>query len=439
MKKIFAHLKKALQHNWGLKLSSIFLAFVIWFIVAMVGDPQDTRPYSNIQVRLVNTDLLTDQNKVYEVLDKTDIVRVQVTAPTSVFQSLRSSDIIAEADVSKLTDINTIAITYYVLNSNRDVVSFEGDHDVVRLNVENRESKWIRVAYQTVGDVAEGYVVGNISTDQTSIYISGAESAVRQVESAYAELNVEGATNNISANVNIYLRDVEGNRIHLDKIEKSAEQLHLTAEILATKEVPIETVLSGQPADGYMMIGEKLQSMETVRIAGTLANLAGVSRILVPETKLDLTGLTEDKTFSVNLKDFLPNNIRFADNDFNGKITVDVQIRQTRERTLNIPAQNFTFRNVPADFEIKLVEDEKGQIPPVQMKVNGLRESVSALHPSNLVGIVDIAEWMKKQEISQLAPGVYEIPVTVEMGQYITALESGTIKVQILLREEPEQ
>lgn len=439
MKNVFARLKKSLQHNWGLKLSSVFLAFVIWFIVTMVGDPQDTRPYSNIQVRLVNTELLENQNKVYEVLDNTDIVRVRVTAPTSVFQSLRAGDIIAEADVSKLTDINTIAITYYVQNANLDVVSFEGDHNAVRLNVEDRASKWIRVAYQTVGEVAEGYVVGNITTDQTSINISGGESAVRQVESAYAELNVEGATNNISANVNIYLRDAEGNRINLDKIEKSAEQLHLTAEILATKVVPVETELSGQPADGYMVVGEKQQSLETVLIAGTLANLAGVSKIQVPETKLDLTGLTDDKTFTVNLKDFLPNNIRLAESDFNGKMTVEVRIKQSRERTLTISAQNISFQNVPAEFEIRPVEDEDGQPLPVQMKVKGLRESVSALHPSNITGTVDIAEWMTNQEISQLVPGIYEIPVTFEMGQYITILENGTIKVQIIPRENPER
>ena len=62
MKRFFGWLKKKLLHNWGLKIASIFLAFVIWFIVAQVGDPKDTRAYNNIQVRLVNTELLSEQN-----------------------------------------------------------------------------------------------------------------------------------------------------------------------------------------------------------------------------------------------------------------------------------------------------------------------------------------------------------------------------------------
>ncbi|MBP5733502.1 MAG: hypothetical protein J6W66_06755, partial [Lachnospiraceae bacterium] len=82
MKNFFGWLKKKLLHNWGLKIASIFLAFVIWFIVAQVGDPKDTRSFDNIRVKLVNTDLLTDQNKYFAVVDGTDIVRVSVTAPT---------------------------------------------------------------------------------------------------------------------------------------------------------------------------------------------------------------------------------------------------------------------------------------------------------------------------------------------------------------------
>lgn len=232
MRKVLAYLKRSLLHNVALKIASLCLAFVIWFIVVLVGDPQDTRAYGNIQVKLINTDLLDEQNKVYEILDRTDVVRVTVTAPTSVFQTLRSSDIVAEADVSKLTDINTIAITYSTLNTNLDGVSFEGDHEMVRLNVEDRDSKWIRIACQTTGNTAEGYIVGNVTTDQTLINISGAKSAVSQVAGAYAELDVEGATNNISANVDIYLCDAEGNRItHKIRLLLCALKLQLLAPL----------------------------------------------------------------------------------------------------------------------------------------------------------------------------------------------------------------
>lgn len=431
MKVMLEKIKKRLLHNWTLKLASLFLAFVIWFVVAQVGDPQDSRPYSNIQVRLINTDLLEDQNKVYEVLDRTDIVRVTVTAPTSVFQTLRASDIVAEADVSKLTDINTIAITYYSLNSNLDVVSFEGDHDVVRLNVEDRESKWVRIAYQTVGTVAGGYIIGSTKADQTLINITGPKSAVSQVGSAYAELNVEGATNDMSANVDIYLRDLEGNRIELNNIEKSADHLYMTTEVLATKEVPIEARVSGQPAEGYMVTEKGLVSQESVLIAGTMGNLANINRIVIPEEKLDITGISEDKTFTINLRDCLPNNVRLAESDFNGRVTVEVHVKPSRERTVEVPASNFSFLNVPEGFVVKPAVDEGGTTQPVQLRVHGIREDVNALRSSLIQGTADVADWMRKQEITQLVPGIYEIPTICEVDERITVLESGKVRVEI--------
>ena len=159
-------MKKALTRNLGLKLASLVLAFVLWFLVAQIYDPKDTVTFNNIQVRLINTELLDEEGKVYEVLDNSNLVRVTVTGPQSIVKSeLRRSDIVAEADMSKLTDINTIAITYYCENVSNDSVEIKGNHDSVRLSVEDKTSKWIKLESNTIGEVASGYMIGNV-TDQ---------------------------------------------------------------------------------------------------------------------------------------------------------------------------------------------------------------------------------------------------------------------------------
>lgn len=148
-------MKKLLTRNLGLKLASLLLAFVLWFLVAQIYDPKDTVTFNNIQVRLINTELLDEEGKVYEVLDNSNLVRVTVTGPQSIVKSeLRRSEIVAEADMSKLTDINTIAITYYCENISNDSVEIKGNHDSVRLNVEDKTSKWIKLESNTIGDVA---------------------------------------------------------------------------------------------------------------------------------------------------------------------------------------------------------------------------------------------------------------------------------------------
>ena len=110
-------MRKRIFRNWGLKIASLLLACILWFLVVAINDPKETQTFSNIPVTLVNTELLEEGNKVYEVLDNTNRVRVSVRAPKSIIKDIQASDIIAEADVSRLTDINTIPITYSVLNA----------------------------------------------------------------------------------------------------------------------------------------------------------------------------------------------------------------------------------------------------------------------------------------------------------------------------------
>ena len=230
-------MRKKLLHNLGLKLASLMLAFVLWFLVVQIEDPKDSVSFSNIPVKLINTELLEQEGKVYEVLENTDEVRVTIEAPRSILAQISKSDIVAEADVSKLTDINTIAISYYIENLSVD--SIEGSHEVVRLNVEEKSSKWLRLYGNTMGDVAEGYMISSVSLDQTNIEITGPESAVSRVEYAAVDIGVTGATTNLSANVDIQLFDAGGNIIEQDNIKKNVNTAHITVEVLATKEVPV--------------------------------------------------------------------------------------------------------------------------------------------------------------------------------------------------------
>ena len=185
-------MKKRIFRNWGLKLASILLACILWLLVTKLGDPQDRRVFLNIPVTLVNTELLDSQNKFYEVLDNTDKVRVSIRGPKSVVEDLKQSDIIAEADVSKLTDINTIAINFSILNTdtNMDSIEIDGSPEVVKLNVEDKVHEWIRVQHRTIGEPAEGYMVGSTSVDQTMIEVTGPVSSVEKIKSAIVEIDV---------------------------------------------------------------------------------------------------------------------------------------------------------------------------------------------------------------------------------------------------------
>lgn len=421
-------MKKLLTRNLGLKLASLLLAFVLWFLVAQIYDPKDTVTFNNIQVRLINTELLDEEGKVYEVLDNSNLVRVTVTGPQSIVKSeLRRSDIVAEADMSKLTDINTIAITYYCENISNDSVEIKGNHDSVRLNVEDKTSKWIKLESNTIGDVASGYMIGNVTLDQTNIEVTGPKSAISQVDHAGVDINVTDSTTSLSANVDIKLYDADDNELVLESVKKNVDSAYMTVEVLATKEVPVEIEYMGVPEDGYMATGEVESSVPTVRIAGTVSTLVGISAITVPEDRMNITGQSDNLVDIINLKEYLPANVRLADKSFDGKITATVYIEPIVSKDLTVAAENISVTGVPDGMEAEITSTAE----EYNITVSGLSRDVSILHDSSVTGILNLTKWMEDNGVEELTPGTYTIPVTFNLAEDITVVPDINIHIRL--------
>ena len=425
-------LLKRLLNNWLLKLISLFLAFLLWFLVVEIGDPKDDQNMGNVVVRLTNTQLLDEENKVYEVLDGTNVVGVTVYAPKSVLSQIRSSDITAEADISKLTDINTVPIDFSVSTVTGATVT--GSHDYVKLNIEEKASKYVSLSSKTTGDVAEGFAVTNLTPDQNRIEVSGPKSIVDQIRYAGAEIDVTDATSNLTANVDISLYNVQGEEIDQSKISKNVNHVKMSVEVLAVKEVPLQLGISGEPEQGYMVSGEPVADVSVVKLAGSVYTLSRVSSIAIPSEVLDMTGATEDKTFTFDIREYLPDNTKLADNTFSPKITVTVPVEQVVERSLKGALEEIAVSNVPSGYEVEISTADESTYT---LEVSGLKEDIEALRQSGIKGKIDVGAWMEEHKIEKLRIGsTYTVPVTFEPEENVTIKNEVTVKITIKESEE---
>ena len=96
----------------------------------------------------------------------------------------------------------------------------------MRLNVEDKTSKWIKLESNTIGDVASGYMIGNVTLDQTNIEVTGPKSAISQVDHAGVDINVTDSTTSLSANVDIKLYDADDNELVLETVKKNGFRIY---------------------------------------------------------------------------------------------------------------------------------------------------------------------------------------------------------------------
>ncbi len=430
-------MKKKIFHNWGLKLASLFLAVLLWFLAIQINDPPDVVTFSGITVKLTNTELLEQENKVYEILENSNVVRVTIRAPRSITKDIRATDIVAVADVSKLTDINTIAISYSIQGvSAARYDTIKGDHETVRLNVEEKVSKVIRLQSQITGEVAEGFQVMNFTTDLNRIQVTGPESAVERINYALAEVDVSGASSNLSQNVKPKLYDAEGNLLDLPGVVMDVDYIHMSVEVLAVKEVPLVLNVTGEPAEGYLATGRVESDVETVRIAGTTSAVAGVNAITIPAEELDISGAEGNVVNALNIRDYLKENIRLADSGFNGRVTVTVYVEPVVERTYILGMSDFELMNIPEGYEAELVEPEGGY----KLTFSGLEEYVSAVPQGSIRGQVDFGAWLAEEGLEEPEEKDYNIPITLtlpeDLFREISVEREITVTVRLIKLEE---
>ncbi len=430
-------MKKKIFHNWGLKLASLFLAVLLWFLAIQINDPPETVTFSGVTVKLTNTELLEQENKVYEILENSNVVRVTIRAPRSITKDIRATDIVAVADVSKLTDINTIAISYSIQGvSAARYDTIKGDHDTVRLNVEEKVSKVIRLQSQVTGEVAEGYQVMNSVANLNRIQVTGPESAVEKINYALAEVDVSGASSNLSLNVKPKLYDVDGNLLDLPSVVMDVDYAYMSVEVLAVKEVPVVLNVTGEPAEGYLATGKVESNMETVRIAGTASALSGVNSISIPAEELDISGAEGNVVNTLNIRDYLKENIRLADSSFNGRMTVTVYVEPVADRTYVLGMNDFELINIPEGYEAELVEPDGGY----QLTFSGLEEYVSAVPQGSIKGQVDLGAWLAEEALEEAEEGDYNIPITLtlpeELFREISVEREITVTVRLMKLEE---
>ncbi len=432
-------MRKKLFTNWGIKLISLLIAFGLWFAVVYIDDPVEEVTFVNIPVQFVNTELLTDQNLVYEVLDSTDVVKkVTVKGPKTVVSDMRSegkNSIMAVADfanknMSDIIEIEFTAVTEFA-SAITDIIPTEGSGEL-KLYVEEKNTANVPVKVVTKGEVADGYQLGTAKTEQNRITITGGKSKVEQVSYAAVTVDVSGSSSDISTSEVIQLYDKDGNQLDSGLVQKNADRTLANVTVLATKTVPVIFETMGEVQTGYRMIGEVESSIHEIKIAGSESLLNSVNNIVVPAAVLDVTGLTEDYTAEINLRSYLPVGVQIARDVTDTTAKVKITVEQELERTLKMTSGNVKVINVPKDIMYETAQSHE----IYDVAVVGLERDLDSIDEAALKAVVDVGAWLEAQDIdNDTLDGTYYIPAEVELPEGVFTTQPVEIRISFLQQE----
>ncbi|NBJ91209.1 CdaR family protein [Parablautia muri] len=423
-------MKNKLTNNIGLKIASVFFAAMLWLIVTGINNPTIPQTFYDIPVELLHTELITDSGQVYEVLEGTDVIsRVTVRAPSSVIKDLKDENIIATADVRELSSLDTISIKLTTNVSN--INSITGSNDIVKLKIEDRKSKALTLKATTSGEIESGYMIGDITTDQNLVRISGPQSVIDTVAKASVDVNVTGITSDIVTNGEIKLYDAEDNEVNTSKITQNIKSVGVRVSIWQKTTVPVHFTVGGEVPQGYRIIGDPEVNGGTVEIAGKANALRNISTIEIPAEALDVTDQMEDFVTEVDIRPYLPENV-FLVNSEDAFCTVTVHIEAEVIKRMEIREERVRITNLPEGYNATI----SGLEESFAIQVVGLSQDVNALQANNISGVVDIQQWMQEQGMERPEPGYYTVTVDFGLPENVALREDVTVMLHISEEQE---
>lgn len=409
--------KNKMLNNLGLKILAVLTAIVIWLIVVNISDPVISNPFSGIKVDILNPEVITSKNQVFEVVDGTDTITVAVSANRTIMDYLNASNIKATADMKELNEEDgTVRIRVESNRYNNKIDSMKPKTEYLKVKIEDKKNAQFPIEAEVIGKPQEGYMVGNISMNQNIVYVSGAESIVSQIARVAAEVPVEGMAGSISTSMDLKYYDKEGDLIDQSHLTQNISNVDLKIEILKTKEVDVKAKTSGAPAVGYGLTGKVAISPAKVMIAGKGTSLNEVNEITIPESLLNVEGLTTNLETEVYLKHLLPDGIVLADEEETGKVKVIVEIVELSSKTVEYPKSRIAIEGVPE----KYVATFGSSSETITFDVLGLPEQLEGLDITQITAKADVEAYMETNDIASLKEESYLIPITLGLPNGIT-------------------
>ncbi|MCR5417982.1 MAG: hypothetical protein K6E84_03625 [Lachnospiraceae bacterium] len=418
-------MKDKLLNNLGLKAGSLVIALFLWLVVVNVSDPVVDSTFPDVPLTVVNAESLTNEGKVYEMTGASTVT-VAVSAKRSILDSLSGDNFKAEVDLGLYNEETGMVPVKVDCNRYTDKIeSMKSRTESVEVLVEDGLAKQFVITPEVSGEPADGFIIGDVTTAENVVRISGRESVVSGIAKVTAEVSVDGLGSDVNTSVDLKLYDKNGEQIKNTNLLKNISTVAISVEILATKELELRYNYSGKPADGYTVSGELTGDKETIMVAGRSNDLARLSYVDIAGAYVDVSGMSETTSVEVNLERVLPDSLSLVNRDDN-IVTITVPIEELVTREVAIGKGTIKISGLPGNNKCEVLSDG-----PVSFEVTGVQTVVDALNTKDIKASVDWDAYMDEHNLAELSSGSYRLPLILVLPEGVSTPKDVMVSLRV--------
>ncbi len=414
-----------LQSNKFLMILSVFLALVVWFLMAFTNTEDYPVAVRNVPVSIQLPEAYQEAGlKVFD--DQEQTVTVYIKGNSLSVHSVTKDDLQVETLFSSNINEGSTNIATLSVKKVGYVTDFEVDRiepSLIQVMLDYSGEKTFQIDTSGVkASSVDGYYSSTPVVSPETVKVSGPKSIIDSISSVtVGEKDLSSSKETVLFTSELQFLDANGNQLSEEKMKRltvSTETADVTVPILMRKTLTITPNFTNLPSGFPEDSGRIILSPSSIEVAGAeedLQNLTSIELEPIDFTQVDLTN--NSLTVPLSLPQGLRNLQSIED------VTIDFNLTGFSSRTFTV--DHFRFINVPKGYEAEVTTSS------LEVTVVGLSDEISALTEGNIIGTVNLAG---KKDFS----GYTEMPVSFSVSGTSFSWVTGNHKVNVVVRPESE-
>lgn len=323
------YLLNVLASNRKLKLLSLVIGAFVWLTFTNINDPAIIRTIRGIPVKVENSNIISKAGKTYSITDEC-IAEITVKGKRSETDRLTASDFKATADLSHISNINTVCAS---IEAPPGIEVLE-NNNFYKVAIEDLATTEQDIVADTSAD--DSVYIKDIDISPPSIKVSGPASALNRI----GEVRVRGTTGPVtdkySEDLEPVIYDKNGSVMDTQNISVSPATVRVSYNTLPVRESWLEVAVKNKKHKNGEITSWSVYP-ETIRIAapknliGTLDKISAEIPVSVPPDAGDSNMIRE-----VEIAKYLPAGVYLCDRA--QTVNINFTYKQYTEKTVEIPS-----------------------------------------------------------------------------------------------------
>lgn len=408
-----AKLKSIFSSRFFYIVFSFLAACALWFFVSISENPNMTENFNGITIAFTGADVLTEHNLIVTEID-TESLNLEITGSRLDVARIEKEDIIVTVDMSVVNRAGTHQLEYDVKFSadidEDDVSVTRASSNFVTVDVKKMVTKNIEIRGTFDGEVADGYIAGNLVIEPSVITVRGPEDEIALIDCARVVLARDVISKTVTDEISYSFVDKNDNEIVSDLISCDVDTVQVTQTVSMHKEVSLIV----KCIDGA---GAVTGDNTTIVIDPPSIWLSGDAEILEGINSITL-GTVDLSSFQLSFNDDMTIVIPDGTINTSGVNKADVTIQVFNLTTTKISASNIAVKNETEGYSTEIITKS------LDITLRGSEEDISQVRAENIRIVADLANQGN-------AEGTFEVIATVHVDGFPNVGAVGTYKVNV--------